>query len=102
MACTISVYPGKSLSETVATDKAKEKEGSGMVFDQLMVRHWDTWNCYEKRNHVFVCELSITSDGLLELPVGNPDKQLVDLMAGLHFRLPKQALWRSRRLLCPS
>jgi dipeptidyl aminopeptidase/acylaminoacyl peptidase len=88
VACTINVYPDMSPSETLAADKVKEEDGSGMVFDQLLVRHWDTWNCYEKRSHVFVAPLNIGSSGLFDLPKDDPQHQLVDLMAGLHTDCP--------------
>jgi dipeptidyl aminopeptidase/acylaminoacyl peptidase len=86
LACTIGVYPDKTIAESAEIDKAKEDEGSGMVFDQLMVRHWDTWNCYEKRNHIFVAPLRVTDNGLLELPSSKDDPKhaLMDLMFGLH------------------
>jgi dipeptidyl aminopeptidase/acylaminoacyl peptidase len=79
MLCVLSVYPGHSPQETVARDKAKEGGSSGMVFDQLMVRHWDTWNCYEKRNHLFLCQLQVRADGSLFAPT----ERLYDLM--LHW-----------------
>ena len=88
LACSMGVYPDKSPSETVAIDKEKEEnEGSGMIFDQLLVRHWDTWNCYEKRNHVFVAKLNVASSGLLELRE-EALKDTVDLMFGLHTDCP--------------
>jgi len=65
MLLVMGVYPGCSPAETVARDKAKEGGSSGMLFDQLMVRHWDTWNCYEKRNHLFLCLLQVQADGML-------------------------------------
>ena len=88
IACTMNVYPGMSPTETLAADKAKEEGGSGMVFDQLLVRHWDTWNCYEKRSHVFVAPLNIGSSGLFDQPKDDEKHQLIDLMAGLHTDCP--------------
>ena len=55
------------------------------VFDSLMVRHWDTWNCYNKRNHVFVCPLSVSASGHLS---AGCDTNLVDLMKGLTSDCP--------------
>lgn len=55
------------------------------VFDSLMVRHWDTWNCYEKRNHVFVTPLTVSSCGCL---VVSPASPLTDLMADLAADCP--------------
>lgn len=54
------------------------------VFDSLMVRHWDTWNCYEKRNHVFVTPLTVSSSGHLEAS----SNTLSDLMSGLASDCP--------------
>ena len=54
------------------------------VFDSLMVRHWDTWNCYEKRNHVFLIALNVSSSGHFE--TGN--NKLLDLMEGMSTDCP--------------
>ena len=48
-----------------------------------MVRHWDSWNCYEKRNHVFVSLLSISPTGHLRA-----DGDLTDLMYGMQTDCP--------------
>lgn len=66
MLCVMSVFPGMSPDETVGKDKALEGESSGMVFDQLMVRHWDQWGCYKKRNHLFLCQMGVNHEGLLK------------------------------------
>lgn len=79
MLLVMGVYPGCSPAETVARDAAKEGGSSGMEFTQLMVRHWDTWNCYEKRNHLFLCQLQVRADGMLQAPA----EGLYDLM--LHW-----------------
>ncbi len=76
MLLVMGVYPGCSPAETVARDAAKEGGSSGMEFDKLMVRHWDTWSCYAKRNHLFICQLQVQSDGMLFAPTEN----LYDLM----------------------
>ena len=90
LACSMSVYPDKSPEETTAIDKGREEnEGSGMVFDQLLVRHWDTWNCYEKRNHLFIARLNVASSGLLELRV-EAQREATDLMFGLHTDCPSK------------
>jgi hypothetical protein len=85
--CVFSVYPHKSgsLQETVAYDQELALTGSsGLVFDTLMVRHWDTWNCYSKRNHVFKCPMVVGSEGSLEIQMDG----LQDLMAGLETDCP--------------
>lgn len=62
----MSLYPATSPEETSKIDREKlaAKDGSGMVFDSLMIRHWDSWNCYEKRNHIFICRLNVSNDRL--------------------------------------
>ncbi|MEP0774769.1 MAG: S9 family peptidase [Acidobacteriota bacterium] len=53
----MSVFPGASLEETKARLEAKEKsKATGMLFDRLMVRHWDTW-LDGRRNHLFTYDL---------------------------------------------
>jgi hypothetical protein len=54
------------------------------VFDSLMVRHWDTWDCYDKRNHVFVAPLTVSPSGSLEAST----LTLSDLMGGLATDCP--------------
>ena len=80
--------PIRAPRKPLHIDKERqESEGSGMVFDQLFVRHWDTWNCYEKRNHIFVAKLNVASSGLLELRQ-EAQKEATDLMFGLHTDCP--------------
>jgi hypothetical protein len=54
------------------------------VFDNLMVRHWDTWNCYAKRNHLFLCPLNVTPESSLSAAT----EDLMDIMFGLHTDCP--------------
>ena len=75
MLCVMSVYPGMTPEETMQKDKEGEGETTGQVFDNLMVRHWDTWDCYKKRNHLFLCQLTVTGNGSLET-----SNNLYDLM----------------------
>lgn len=58
---SMEVFPGKNPADTkkALEDKAAMKS-SGMLFDRLMVRHWDTWRD-GRRNHVFV--LPLGADG---------------------------------------
>jgi dipeptidyl aminopeptidase/acylaminoacyl peptidase len=44
---------------------SKGGEPSGMVFDQLFIRHWDTWN--RSRSHLFTAK--VHADGTIEAPV---------------------------------
>ncbi len=55
---SMAVFPGRSPEETRAALEAKEaSKASGMVFDSLYIRHWDTWE-NGTRNHLFVYTLS--------------------------------------------
>ncbi len=54
----MAVFPGKSPAETKKLMETKEAaKASGMVFDALMARHWDTWSD-GTRNHVFTFDLA--------------------------------------------
>ena len=53
LAFTLDVYPDMTVAETVARDEAKAAEpATGMIYDELMFRHWDHWED-GKRSHVF-------------------------------------------------
>lgn len=54
---SVAVFPGKSIEETkkMLDEKAKVKS-SGMIYDRLFVRHWDTWED-GTRNHLFTYPL---------------------------------------------
>jgi dipeptidyl aminopeptidase/acylaminoacyl peptidase len=54
----MTVFPGKSVDETRAALEAKGKEkASGLLYDRLFVRHWDTWKD-GTRNHLFAWDLA--------------------------------------------
>ncbi|MFZ5784948.1 MAG: prolyl oligopeptidase family serine peptidase, partial [Acidobacteriota bacterium] len=54
----MAVFPGKSPDETkAALDARAEKKASGMEYDRLFVRHWDTW-MDGTRNHVFAYDVA--------------------------------------------
>jgi dipeptidyl aminopeptidase/acylaminoacyl peptidase len=61
-------------------DADKERKASGMIYEQLFVRHWDTWSD-GRRNHVFALPLV---DGMVggETPV--------DITAGLDADVPSK------------
>ena len=53
----MSVFPGKSPAETRALlDERARSRATGMVFDRLMVRHWDAWRD-GTRSHLFAFDL---------------------------------------------
>ncbi len=73
---SMSVYPGMSPEQTASKDAeiaaAAPTETSAMEFDKLMVRHWDTWDCYSKRNHLFLCPLTVKVDGTFPITLLGP------------------------------
>jgi dipeptidyl aminopeptidase/acylaminoacyl peptidase len=54
---SMAVFPGKTPAETqrLLDEKSKAKT-TGMLFDRLFVRHWDTWED-GTRNHIFAYPL---------------------------------------------
>jgi len=60
VAISLAVYPGcDDLACSVARGtEAGERKSTGMVFDRMFVRHWDTWND-GTQNHLFV----VNADG---------------------------------------
>ena len=72
----MAVFPGKSAEETRAILDAKDKvKATGMLFDHLLVRHWDTWND-NTRNHVFTYNLAsgIARDLMPAMDADSPTK----------------------------
>jgi dipeptidyl aminopeptidase/acylaminoacyl peptidase len=54
---SMAVVPGKTPEQTKqALDEKEKSKASGMLFDKLFVRHWDTWSD-GTRNHVFTYPL---------------------------------------------
>ncbi|KAL0084076.1 Alpha/Beta hydrolase protein [Phycomyces blakesleeanus] len=77
-----SVYPGGSLEDAKQKDKVlkETKKDTGLVYDQLMVRHWDTF-VPEKVNNIFVVQLE--NDG--KYTVGN---NTINLLKGTALQSP--------------
>jgi dipeptidyl aminopeptidase/acylaminoacyl peptidase len=54
LALSLRVFPGSSFKETKARlDEEEKRKSSGRTYDQLFVRHWDTWKD-GRRAHLFV------------------------------------------------
>ena len=50
---SLAVFPGKTPAETkTRLDEIEKAKATGMLFDHLFVRHWDTWSD-GTRNHLF-------------------------------------------------
>ncbi len=55
---SMPVFPGKSPEQTgTALDEKAKSKASGLLYDRLFVRHWDTW-ADGTRNHLFVYDLA--------------------------------------------
>jgi dipeptidyl aminopeptidase/acylaminoacyl peptidase len=49
----LDIFPGTSIEETANRLKESQKSrSSGVVYEQVMVRHWDSW-CDGRRSHLF-------------------------------------------------
>jgi dipeptidyl aminopeptidase/acylaminoacyl peptidase len=77
----LAVFPDCGQSIQCTVDRLAENEAkktTGMIFDRLFIRHWDTWED-GRRNHVFM------------IPLGDDGFQsgdAVDLMAGVDGNTP--------------
>ena len=73
---TLEVYPGLSVDETVVLDAEKAADPvTGMIYDELMFRHWDHWED-GKRSHLFL------------RPLQGCDAHARDLMTDLDADVP--------------
>ncbi|KAI8639615.1 Alpha/Beta hydrolase protein [Parasitella parasitica] len=69
LAFSASVYNDlQDLDSTLQRDKdiEKTKKDTSMVYEQLMVRHWDAY-VKEKKNNIFVVRLEITHDAKYQM-----------------------------------
>lgn len=58
IAFVASVFPGTTAEETAKRDHEKaESKVQARTFDDLMIRHWDTWD-EGKRSHLFVVDVA--------------------------------------------
>lgn len=70
LAFSASVYNDvEDLESTLKKDKEIEstKKDTALVYDQLMVRHWDDYVKNEKKNNIFVAHLEINNDSKYQI-----------------------------------
>jgi dipeptidyl aminopeptidase/acylaminoacyl peptidase len=73
---SMSVFPGKSVAETVADlERIEQQPTTGKIYDKLFVRHWDTWKD-GRRAHVFYFDVKT--------------REALDLMAQMDADCPTQ------------
>jgi len=81
----MEVFADLSPEQTKAKDKDIAESGtSATLFNSLMIRHWNTWGAYEKRNHLFVKMIQLNGNQKFET-VSDP---VVDMMLGMHTDCP--------------
>jgi len=76
LAIAMEVFPGKTPAETKKRlDEQAKRKSTGRIYDNLMVRHWDSWKD-GRRSHVFA------------LPLGTEDA--VDIMKDMDADCPSK------------
>lgn len=76
LAFSLAVFPDcEGLECTVERSAAEEEPPSGQAYDQMFIRHWDTWED-GRRNHVFVYDLEegTATDVMADMVADCPSK----------------------------
>ncbi|KAJ3203991.1 hypothetical protein HK099_001306, partial [Clydaea vesicula] len=80
-----------SITKDVASANLKRKFSNGVVFDQLLLRHWDNYTSQEKKSQLYILKYEINGDDVV---VGDSR----NLMKGSFLETPdgKQVCFASR------
>ncbi len=81
LAFTVKVFPGNSIDQTVKKlEEIKNRKASGIIYDRLMIRHWDTWED-GRRSHLFVMPAAGGKevDVMLNMNANTPDQPFGDM-----------------------
>ena len=73
---TMEVYPGMSPAATKdKLDAIEQQQTSGMIYDRIFIRHWDTWKD-GRRSHLFVkpVDEGAAVDVMREMDADTPSK----------------------------
>lgn len=73
---TVEVFPGSDIKATKQKlDEIEKRKFSGIVFDKIFIRHWDTWKD-GRRSHLFVYSLE--------------DGSVIDVMKNMNADTPSK------------
>ncbi len=86
--CEMDVYPSMNPAQTAQYDvdqvSGKNLKTSAITYDQLMVRYWDNWSVFKKRNHIFSIAVEVDGNGRFAA-----NKEFLrDLMFGMETDCP--------------
>ncbi|MBC8372827.1 MAG: PD40 domain-containing protein, partial [Planctomycetes bacterium] len=76
IAFTMEVFPGDCPAETKEKlDEIEERKATGRIYEQIFVRHWDTWKD-GRRSHVFVMPAAggESIDVMVDMDADSPSK----------------------------